>query len=229
MSILWDLMACSPPGSSVLAILQASLLEWVALPFSRDSSWPKDQTQFPALQVDCLPSEPLGKPKFYLQKCNMCEIDMFVKFSCISSFYEALVTVKKWDCWLKNIDHHWEEKWNQILINVLGNSYCLKYQSKFFHWSCRIWNKHTKICCCLVAGLCPTLATPWTVAWQVSRSMGFSRWEYWSVLPFPTLGDLPDSGIEPAAPALAGEFFTTEPQQKPILKLETIYLKYHVL
>ena len=46
-------------------------------------------------------------------------------------------------------------------------------------------------------------------------SMGFPRQEYWSGLPFPPPGDLPDSGIKPASPALAGRFFTTEPPGMP--------------
>ena len=53
--------------------------------------------------------------------------------------------------------------------------------------------------------------TPWVVAHQVPLSMGFPRQKYWSGLPFPTLGDLPDPGIEltfPASPVLAGRFFT---------------------
>ena len=45
-------------------------------------------------------------------------------------------------------------------------------------------------------------ATPWTVAHQDPRSMGFSRDEYWSGLPFPSPGDLPNPGIEPGSPAL---------------------------
>ena len=45
-------------------------------------------------------------------------------------------------------------------------------------------------------------ATPWTVAYQASLSMGFSRQEYWSGVPFPSPGDLPDPGIEPRSPAL---------------------------
>ena len=55
-------------------------------------------------------------------------------------------------------------------------------------------------------------ATPWTVACQVPLSMGFSRQEYWSGLPFPSPGDLPNSGTELAclmSPELAGGFFTT--------------------
>ena len=48
-------------------------------------------------------------------------------------------------------------------------------------------------------------ATPWTVAYQASLSMGFSRQEYWSGLPFPSPGDLPDPGIEPRSPALEAD------------------------
>ena len=56
--------------------------------------------------------------------------------------------------------------------------------------------------------------TPWTVAHWTPLSMGFSRQEYWSGLPFPSPGDLPDPGIELeslTSPALEGRFFTTEP------------------
>ena len=56
-------------------------------------------------------------------------------------------------------------------------------------------------------------ATPWTVARQAPLSMGFSRQEYWSGLPFPPPEDLPDPGIEPVSPvspALAGGFVITE-------------------
>ena len=54
-------------------------------------------------------------------------------------------------------------------------------------------------------------ATLWTVAHQASLSMGFLRQEYWSELPFPSSGDVPDPGVEPASPALTGRFFTAEP------------------
>ena len=54
-----------------------------------------------------------------------------------------------------------------------------------------------------------SFATPWTVAHQTPLSMGFPRQEYWSGLPWPPPGDLPNPGIEPASPALAGGFFTT--------------------
>ena len=61
-------------------------------------------------------------------------------------------------------------------------------------------------------------ATLWTVAYQAPLSMGFSRQEYWSGLPFPPPVCLPSTGIEPtslAFPALAGGFFTTAPCGKP--------------
>ena len=62
----------------------------------------------------------------------------------------------------------------------------------------------------LVAKLCPTLATPWTIAHQAPLSMGFSRQEYWSGLPFPSPGDLPNPGIEPRSPALQADSLPTE-------------------
>ena len=48
-------------------------------------------------------------------------------------------------------------------------------------------------------------ATPWTVAYQAPPSMGFSRQEYWSGVPRPSPGDLPDPGIEPRSPALQAD------------------------
>ena len=58
--------------------------------------------------------------------------------------------------------------------------------------------------------------TPWTVACHAPLSMEFSRQECWSGLPFPPPRDLPERGIKPSSPALAGRFFTTEPPGKPI-------------
>ena len=61
-----------------------------------------------------------------------------------------------------------------------------------------------------------SFTTPWIIAHQVPLSMGFSRQDSWSGLPFPSPGDLPDPGIEPTSPvspALAGGFFTAEPPE----------------
>ena len=59
---------------------------------------------------------------------------------------------------------------------------------------------------------------PWTIAHQVPLSMEFPRQESWSGLPFPSPGDLPESEIKPASPALAGRFFITAPSGKPLRK-----------
>ena len=61
-------------------------------------------------------------------------------------------------------------------------------------------------------------ATPRTVAYQASPSMGFSRQEYWSGLPFPSPGDLPNPGIEPGSPALEADALTSEPPNKQTIK-----------
>ena len=62
----------------------------------------------------------------------------------------------------------------------------------------------------LVCKSCLTLVTPWTVACQASLSMGFPRQEYWSGLPFPSPGDLPNPRIEPWSPALQADSLPTE-------------------
>ena len=58
-------------------------------------------------------------------------------------------------------------------------------------------------------------AIPWTAAYQALLSMGFSRQECWSGLPFPSPGDLPDPGIEPRSPALQADVLPSEPPGKP--------------
>ena len=69
------------------------------------------------------------------------------------------------------------------------------------------------------------LKTPWTLAWQTPLSMGFSRQEYWSGLPFPSPGDLPNPGIEPRSPALEADALTSEPPGKPRISIDAwIYL-----
>ena len=57
----------------------------------------------------------------------------------------------------------------------------------------------------------PEFAIPWTVVYQAPLSMGFSRQEYWSGLPFPSPGDLPDPGITPRSPALQADALPSEP------------------
>ena len=66
-----------------------------------------------------------------------------------------------------------------------------------------------------VAQSCLTLCDPWTVAYQAPLSMGFSRQEYWSGLPFPSPGDLPDPGIKPRSPTLQVDALTSASPGKP--------------
>ena len=108
---------------------------------------------------------------------------------------------------------------------------CVTSRFKWFQSSCTFLHAHSVIIfhvneksqnvfCCFLTKLCLTLLQPpWTVVHQAPRSMGFSQQECWSRLPFSSLGDLPDPGMEPASPALAGEFLTTEPPGKPIWEL----------
>ena len=69
---------------------------------------------------------------------------------------------------------------------------------------------------CLV--MSNSFVTPWTAASQAPLSMRFSKQDYCTGLPFSSPGDLLDPRIEPAAPALAGKFFTTEPPGNPRLR-----------
>ena len=71
-------------------------------------------------------------------------------------------------------------------------------------------------------------ATPWTVAYQSPLSMGFSRQEYWSGLPFPSPGDLPDPGVKPRSSALQADTLPSEPPGKPraVLVSQKLIRKY---
>ena len=86
----------------------------------------------------------------------------------------------------------------------------------FFYYLCNIW-----LCCAVLScSVVSDSATPWTVAHQAPLSMEFSRQEYWSGLPFPTLGELPGPGIRPeflAPHELVGGFLPTVPPGKPYL------------
>ena len=79
---------------------------------------------------------------------------------------------------------------------------------------------------CMCAKLlqpCLTLVTLWNVAHQAPLSLGFSRQEYWSGLPCPSLGYLPDTGIEPVSCFGKGGFSTTEPPGGPIINIMNMY------
>ena len=77
-------------------------------------------------------------------------------------------------------------------------------------YTCRLYSHHAQ----LLSHAC-LFAIPWTVAYQAPPSMEFSRQEYWSVLPFPSPGDLPGPGIEPGSPALQADAL---PSEAPVIK-----------
>ena len=102
-------------------------------------------------------------------------------------------------------------------VLTLKNVLCLLVQKCL-----NIQETHTHIQTCVHAHLHQFFVTPWTVAHQAPLSMEFSRQEYWSGLPFPSPGNLPDSGIELMSPALADGFFTTVPPGNPIYRYRYI-------
>ena len=75
----------------------------------------------------------------------------------------------------------------------------------------------------LVSKLCPTLVTPQTVARQAPLSMGFSRQENWSRLPFPSPGDLSYPVIEPGSPAMQADSLPTELQGSPVVGMKATH------
>ena len=100
----------------------------------------------------------------------------------------------------------WDQIWFSTVlssIEVSSSSLSALFPVSWFICACAL------SCFCHVGLLC---GTPWTVAHKVPSSMGFFRQEYWSELPCPSPGDLPDPGIKAASltsPALVGGFFTT--------------------
>ena len=129
-----------------------------------------------------------------------------------------------------------------IIINPIRNQQMGLQNSCFSLWNQVHWSRAwvagimtSLICrmrggkkCCLLFShkvMSDSFATPWMIAHQSPLSMGFSRQECWSGLPFPSPGDLPDPGIEPVPPALASGFFTTEPCGKPKLKIKVRKIK----
>ena len=83
-----------------------------------------------------------------------------------------------------------------------------------FHPLCWVLGEKLKVKVKLLSHV-RLFVTPWTVPYQAPPSMEFSRQEYWSGLPFPSPGDLPDPGIEPGSPALQADALPSESPGKP--------------
>ena len=117
----------------------------------------------------------------------------------------------------------WRRTWQPTPVLLPGESHGQSNLVGYSPWGHKEldttqWLTHYILCMIyrLVAKLCPTLSTAWTVARQAPLSMGFSRQEYWSGLPCPSPGDLPHPGIEPRCPALQADYLLTEPPRRPI-------------
>ena len=170
----------SPPGSSFHGILQARLLEWVAISSSRGHSWPRGRTCVSCVAGGFFTTEPPGSPYSYITGYKM-------EFHQVP---QILLHETKSTC--KVLKDFTKSSWmphSRLVIETMDNK----------------WNE--------VAQLCLTLCDPRDcIAHQAPLSMGFSRQEYWSGLPCPPPGDLPDPGIKLRSlmsPAFPGGFFTT--------------------
>ena len=120
----------------------------------------------------------------------------------------------------------WKNSWRTCPVFLLeGGSHSLSIQHPTW------WMQHSAVskclqlwgqmCACMLSRFSRVwlFATLWTVAPQAPLSMEFSHQEYWSGLPFPSPGDLPNLGIEPMSPGvpeLASRFLTPEPPRKPV-------------
>ena len=101
----------------------------------------------------------------------------------------------------------------------------IEWHHDYVRWGC----VRAPLWLCLVVQSCPTLATPKTVACQVPLSMGFSRQEYWSGLPFPLPGDLPNPEIEPGSPVSQADSLLIELQGKPLSRYGYVMVIFWLL
>ena len=123
-------------------------------------------------------------------------------------------------CWKKSVvPQSCPTLWDPMDCSLPGFSVLKIFQARILEWVAISFSRgssRSRDLCVLsrFSGVW-LFETLWTVAHQVPLSMDFSRQEYWNGLPFPPLGYLPDPGIEPTSPALAGGFFTGGPTGKP--------------
>ena len=156
---LWDPVNCSLPDSSVLVILQARILEWVAMPFSRGSTWPRDQTSI---------------------SCGSCTAGRFFITETQGKQNYILLLL------LSHFSH--VNLCNPVDGSPPGFPVPGILQARTLEWvsislsSAWKWKVKVKLLSCV-----RLLATPWTAAYQAPPSVGFSRQEYWSGVPSPSL------------------------------------------
>ena len=196
-------MDYSLPDSSVHGISQARILEWVAMPSSRQSSWAKDRTRISCIAGEfCRATE--EAPWYRVVKVKVKSL------SCVWLFATPWTVAYQAP---QSMGFPRQEYWSGFAVPSSRQSswprdrtHISYIAGKFSAGFCRAtkeapWYRVVKV---IVKSLsCVRLfATPWTVAYQAPQSMGFSRQEYWSGLPFPVPGYLPDPGVEPGSPTL---------------------------
>ena len=166
---------CLHPGSSIHGILQARILEWVAMPSSRGSSQPKDWTAHLLCLLHCtwilscwVTGEAPGK-RTSLPESLFFPSFLFHSGQCKLFILDALAYLHKGLSY-EGLD---------AVLKLMKAAPCSQ------DWK---WKSLSRV---------RLFATPWTI-----QSMEFSRPEYWSGYPFPSPGDLPNPGIEPRSPAL---------------------------
>ena len=125
---------------------------------------------------------------------------------------------REWDFWgLGTLFLLW--KWSSpTLIHKIFHQVYYSCPDAFF-LLCQFWVFFILVCTHLLSYV-QLFVTPWPVEHQAPLSVGCSRQGYWNGLPFPSPGDLPDPGIAPMSPQLAGGFFTIEPPGKPCFTLK---------
>ena len=186
-------MDCSPPASFVHGISQARILECVAIFFSRGSSRPRDWTCVCCTCRQILyrwatREAPVGLMLLYKRNPT--------KFHFIMWRFSEKMAI----CYPRSSSSPSNKSAGTLVLDFLASR---NVRNKFLLWNSVVkWSEvkslsHVRL-----------FVTPWTIACQCAPPVGFSRQEYWSGLPFPSPGDLPNPGIEPRPTHTVGRYFT---------------------
>ena len=193
----------SPPGSSVPGILQARTLEWVAISFSNARMHAKLLQSCPTLW-DPMDSSPQGSSVHRFLQTRILEW-VAISFSQKKTRSKTFMKGRQ------------EGKFNSKTVSSHRKWRCC-HVPIFYSRKVKLLS-HVRL-----------FVIPWTVVYQAPLSMGFSRQEYWSGLPFPSLRDLPDPGIRTWASHIVGWRFTIwatrEVHQKGPPKINLLFLTH---
>ena len=194
---LCDFTDHSPPGSSVYGVLQTRVLEWVAMPSSRGSFWPRDRTLVSCsscIAVDCLLLSHWWSPD-----------QLILSHLPQSSLLPTQITAYFLVCIL----------WRLLLCFVCDYSFP-KVPDKSLVVPAILGSLTVMVCDSVNCSVVSDSVTPWTVACQAPLSIRFPRQEYWSGLPCPPPGNLPNPGMEPRSLALQVDSLPSELPGKPL-------------